>query len=183
MKLDESNIARWYWEYFFSNLGHKQNREKQNAESFENKALNYGYAVIASLIHRSILIHGLLPDLGVQHKFRYRSTPLVYDLIEPYRPFIDYMLYIWSKISLEYKKTDEQIQWRAWINYLMNSLKNCRIKKPFEKHSHKLIDTIDISVASIASVFRDYKLENIKQLIWLPEFKDHYWHNQDEEQI
>jgi CRISP-associated protein Cas1 len=48
--------------------------------------LNYGYTVLAALCHRSLLIHGLTPALGVKHMPRYRSTPLVFDLMEPFRP-------------------------------------------------------------------------------------------------
>lgn len=178
---NESNIARWYWEYYFKQLGHKQTREKQNAESFENKALNYGYAVISSLIHRSILIHGLLPDLGIQHKFRYRSKPLVYDIMEPYRPFVDYILFYWTKVSLDYDKSDDDIQWKSWVGFLMNSLRNCRLKKNHEKHSRKLIDTIDISVSSISNIFKENNPDRLKDQIWLPVFNCHYWNEQDEE--
>ena len=38
-------------------------------------------------------MHGLLPELGIHHLGKYNSTPLVYDLIEPYRPFVDYYFY------------------------------------------------------------------------------------------
>ena len=38
-------------------------------------------------------MHGLLPELGIHHLGKYNSTPLVYDLMEPYRPFVDYYFY------------------------------------------------------------------------------------------
>ncbi len=180
--LDEANVARGYWDNYFTSLGHKQIRERQGAQSFENKALNYGYAVISTLVHRAVLIHGLLPSLGIHHKARYRNSPLVYDLMEPFRPFVDYILYYWTKVSLEYEKTDEKRQWNSWVVFLMNSLRNCRIKKLEEKHSHKLVDAIDISITSIANTFSRYSLDEASvSKLWLPDFHDHYWVNKDEE--
>lgn len=48
-------------------------------------------------------MHGLLPELGIHHLGKYNSTPLVYDLMEPYRPFVD--LYI-EKIVESYLQYD-----------------------------------------------------------------------------
>lgn len=79
---NEANVARQFWGSYFQALGKRQKRERKGAESLENKALNYGYAVISTLAHRAILIHGLLPSLGIHHEARYRSHPLVYDLVE-----------------------------------------------------------------------------------------------------
>ena len=91
--MNEANIARQYWQNYFIELGISIKREHQGAETFENICLNYAYAVFNSLIYRSILIHGLLPSLGLHHLSSYKSTPLVYDLMEPYRPYVDQIVY------------------------------------------------------------------------------------------
>lgn len=47
--------------------------------------LNYGYAILASEITKSILINGLDPYCGVLHFDMDRRTSLTFDLIEPFR--------------------------------------------------------------------------------------------------
>jgi CRISPR-associated protein Cas1 len=172
---NEANIAKQFWGHYFETLGKKQTRERKGAESFENKALNYGYAVISTLVHRAILIYGLLPSLGIHHDYRYRSHPLVYDLMEPFRSFIDLFLARWMH-SLENVPNDDDF--RDWTRYLMNGLQCCRIKIPEDKHSRKLVDAVDKSVASVASCFesRNFEARCIEKL-WLPKLEHHYWWN------
>ena len=121
--MNEANIAKQYWQDYFFYLSEPMKREHQNAQSFENACLNYGYAIIKTLIYRSILIHGLLPNLGIHHKGNYKTTPLVYDLTEPFRAFIDiYLFYFSQNYPLEFES--EEIQ--EWIKFIPNCLKDNR---------------------------------------------------------
>ena len=47
--------------------------------------LNYGYAILASEITKSILVNGLDPYCGFLHFDMYGRTSLTFDLIEPFR--------------------------------------------------------------------------------------------------
>ncbi len=172
--VSEANVSRQYWGHYFKSIGHKQKRERKGAESFENKALNYGYAVINTLVHRAILIHGLLPSLGIHHEYRYRSYPLVYDLMEPFRAFIDLFLAKWCASRKVVPNTDDDF--RDWVQYLMQALRHCRVKHPEDKHSHKLMDAVDIQVRSVATCFEN-RFFNIKDTssLWLPKLIHHYW--------
>lgn len=183
---NEANVSRQYWGPYFETLGNKQKRERRGAETFENKALNYGYAVLSTLVHRVILIHGLLPSLGIHHDFRYRSHPLVYDLMEPFRPFIDLFLALWIA---EQKSTVDDECFPHWIRTLMESFRTCRLKHPEEKHSHKFMDAIDLHVRSVATCLetRYFKVQDFSKL-WLPQLEHHYWHqantnNEEEEEF
>ncbi len=42
---------------------------------------------------RSIVSAGLLPTLGIHHRNRYNAYCLADDLMEPYRPFVDELIY------------------------------------------------------------------------------------------
>jgi CRISPR-associated protein Cas1 len=174
---NEANISRQYWGRYFQAIGPKQKRERQGAESFENKALNYGYAVVSTLVHRAILIHGLLPSLGIHHEARYRSYPLVYDLVEPFRAFVDLFLAKWvHDRELERSYTDQDFS--DWIRYLMSALRHCRIKIPEDKHSYKLMDAVDRHVRSVAACFENaHFLKPNFTFLWLPKLAHHYWHN------
>lgn len=167
--ISEGNIARQYWQKFFSGIGANVLREKQGAESFENGALNYGYAVISTLVYRSIIIHGLLPNLGIHHKERYRSTPLVYDLMEPLRGFVDFNLYEFFKHNFD---EVEQENFSAWVKFLSENLKNYRLKH--KSKSYKFMDAIDIYINSITQAYID--MDNKKA--WIPNIKECYLHKE-----
>ncbi|GBR74837.1 CRISPR-associated protein Cas1 [Candidatus Termititenax aidoneus] len=144
----ESQVAKKYWKSYFQVLRRPLQREHRHAKSFENIALNYGYAVISSLIHRAVLIHGLLPELGIQHKSKPGSRPLIYDLLEPFRAFIDLYLYKFSQANrLDYIGHDL----RAWSKYLSECLQNYRL--PARGLSYKLLDFVDVYVMDIARAF------------------------------
>jgi CRISPR-associated protein Cas1 len=55
-----------------------------------NNLLNYGYAVVRAAIARSLSAAGLIPTLGVHHRNRGNPFCLADDLMEPYRPYVDW---------------------------------------------------------------------------------------------
>ena len=80
----ESVAAKIYWRMLF---GHEFVRDRFAPPP--NNLLNYGYALLRSFAARAIMDAGLLPSIGVFHKNYYNSFPLVDDMMEPYRPFVD----------------------------------------------------------------------------------------------
>lgn len=70
-------------------------------EGLENLAMNYGYAIIRAAIARIVVGQGLLPVYGVFHHNEYNAFNLVDDLMEPFRPLMDY--WIDEKISKDYE--------------------------------------------------------------------------------
>ncbi|MDH5381757.1 MAG: type II CRISPR-associated endonuclease Cas1 [Cyclobacteriaceae bacterium] len=57
-----------------------------------NNLLNYGYAILRAIIARSLTGSGLLPALGIKHINKYNAFCLADDIMEPYRPFVDYIV-------------------------------------------------------------------------------------------
>ena len=141
---NEANISKQFWHGYFTGLGNPQNREHENAETFENICLNYGYAVISTLVYRSVLIHGLLPNIGIHHMHRYRSVPLVYDLVEALRGFIEFYLYEFKRESPD-SFEDENL--KEWSKFISEVLRKCRIN--YKNSSYKLMDIVDIYVNSL----------------------------------
>lgn len=92
---DGQNLEAVAASYYFKQL-FKNKFTRKDANLF-NSALNYGYSIIRSLIARNVAIYGLLPFLGIKHKNELNNFNLVDDLIEPFRPFVDY--YIFSKFA------------------------------------------------------------------------------------
>ena len=65
-----------------------------------NALLNYGYAVLLSTVLQKIFSVGLDPTFGISHAVRERATPLAYDLMEPFRPCVDWRVFQWARQHL-----------------------------------------------------------------------------------
>lgn len=55
-----------------------------------NAALNYGYSIILSVFAREVVANGYSTQLGIFHSNMFNEFNLACDLMEPFRPFIDY---------------------------------------------------------------------------------------------
>lgn len=58
-----------------------------------NAALNYGYTILCSAFNRVIALHGYNTALGIHHHSRNNPYNLSCDLMEPFRPFVDQVVY------------------------------------------------------------------------------------------
>lgn len=58
-----------------------------------NEMLNYGYMVLRAAVARSLTGSGLLPAIGIFHRNRYNAFPLADDVMEPYRPYVDEIVF------------------------------------------------------------------------------------------
>lgn len=58
-----------------------------------NALLNYGYTILRAAVSRAIVGSGLFPAIGIYHHNRSNAFPLADDLMEPYRPFVDEVVY------------------------------------------------------------------------------------------
>ena len=95
----EGAAAKLYWKLLFDN-NFSRNRDGHEP----NNLLNYGYTILRAAVSRSLIGSGLLPAFGIFHRNRYNAFPLADDIMEPYRPFVDeivYQLYHKGKIALD----------------------------------------------------------------------------------
>ena len=81
----EAQAAQRYWPRLFG----KTFRRAREAEDV-NALLNYGYAVVRAAVARAVVAVGLIPSLGVHHRHRNNPFCLADDLLEPYRPYVDW---------------------------------------------------------------------------------------------
>jgi len=95
----EARAARIYWKTLF---GGDFRRDRYGEQP--NSGLNYGYAILRAAVARSLSGSGLLPALGIHHKNRYNSFCLADDIMEPYRPYIDLVVY---RLEKELKEKEE----------------------------------------------------------------------------
>lgn len=77
----EGQAARHYWQYLFEGF----KRKKEGAEDGINARLNYGYAVLRSLVARELVAAGLSCELGLGHRSMENPFNLADDFMEPFR--------------------------------------------------------------------------------------------------
>ena len=86
----EARAAAYYWKTLFADIdGFTRDREGISP----NNLLNYGYAVLRAIIARALVSSGLLPTLGIHHHNRYNAYCLADDIMEPYRPYVDELVF------------------------------------------------------------------------------------------
>lgn len=85
----EAVAAAYYWKEMFPDIpGFVREREGVPP----NNMLNYGYAILRTIVARSLVCSGLLPTLGIFHHNRYNAYCLADDIMEPYRPVVDKLI-------------------------------------------------------------------------------------------
>ena len=98
----EARAAAFYWKTLFHDI---KNFTRDRDGIPPNNLLNYGYAILRAVIARSLVTSGLLPTLGIHHHNRYNAYCLADDIMEPYRPFIDRLVYqLYSENKMELSK-------------------------------------------------------------------------------
>lgn len=79
----EGKAANHYWKYFLEDF------KRDRFGDAPNQYLNFGYAVLRSIVARAIVSSGMLPAQGIFHRNKYNPYCLADDVMEPYRPFVD----------------------------------------------------------------------------------------------
>jgi len=101
----EGQAAAYYWKTL---LGEGFNRDRYGL--YPNNMLNYGYSILRSMVARSIVASGLIPSLGLHHRNQYNPYCLADDLMEPFRPFMDYLVICITQESEESFILDKEIK-------------------------------------------------------------------------
>lgn len=86
----EAKAALYYWSRFFPEFL-QFTRHREGAPP--NNLLNYGYAIVRAMVARALVGSGLLPVMGIHHRNQYNAYCLADDIMEPYRPYVDLLVY------------------------------------------------------------------------------------------
>jgi CRISPR-associated protein Cas1 len=81
----EAQGAQRYWPKLFG-----RDFRRDRAAEGTNALLNYGYTIVRAGCARSLVASGLIPSLGVWHRHRSNPFCLADDLLEPWRPVVDW---------------------------------------------------------------------------------------------
>ena len=144
-KNSEAFAASIYWKDLFIDFN------RHDEFDIRNSALNYGYAIIRGCMARSVVGAGLLPCFGVHHANKLNAFNLVDDLMEPFRPFVDFQV---NKLNISnQKELDSQTK-----NKLVEILtQNCSVND----EEVTLLRACDLVALSVAKTIKN---KNIKHL-------------------
>ena len=87
-KNTEGRAAAYYWKELFDD-DFLRNPDGGNP----NRLLNYAYAIIRAIVARALVSSGMHPTFGLFHSNKYNMYCLADDIMEPYRPFADQLVY------------------------------------------------------------------------------------------
>jgi len=151
----EARAAAFYWKNLFKELPYFV---RGRNEAPPNNLLNYGYAILRGIVARALVASGLLPTMGIHHHNRYNAYCLADDIMEPYRPFVD-------KIVFDYCSDHEN-----WAPQLTIDAKTSLLKLPVEDiyidgRRSPLMIAATATTSSLAKCFSGEK----RQIIY-PEF-------------
>jgi CRISPR-associated protein Cas1 len=92
----EAYAAAHYWQLAGKRLPQPytfNGRVKRNPEDAFNACINYLYGMLRNQVETAILSFGLDPALGIMHRDGYKMPSLVFDMMEPFRPVMDRLLF------------------------------------------------------------------------------------------
>ncbi len=136
----EGAAAREYWSQMFDE-GFRREREGVPP----NSLLNYGYTILRAAVARALVGSGLYPAFGVFHRNRYNAFPLADDVMEPYRPFVDeivYHLYYDGAVTELNKESKSKL-----LRVLFADVKMGKVTRPLE-------NALSMTTASLLKVFK-----------------------------
>lgn len=79
--------------YFLPENYRMVNRTQHPAMDVINAFLNYGYGILYGKVESALIKAGIDPYIGILHRDAYNRPVLVYDVIEIYRVWVDFVIY------------------------------------------------------------------------------------------
>ena len=106
----EAAAARLYFQALFGEAF------SRDANCSVNAALNYGYSVILSAVSREIVSRGFQTPLGICHHSEFNQFNLSCDLMEPFRPIVDRLVF--DNVGPDFTREDK----RLMVDVLNNTI-------------------------------------------------------------
>jgi CRISPR-associated protein Cas1 len=94
----EGLAAKTYFQALFEDFNWQARRPRVKQDAI-NCLMDIGYSLLFCFIEGLLLIYGFDVYLGVYHRKFFQRKSLVCDLVEPFRPIIDYAIYKAFKLN------------------------------------------------------------------------------------
>ena len=139
-------------------------RSQHPAMDVTNAFLNYGYGILYGRIEGALIKAGIDPYVGVMHRDDYNRPVLVYDVIELYRIWVDYVVYT---LLAQNVVTDEFYSVREDNSYWLEPLGRRVLIQSLNDYLDEIINVngtqrsrltqISIYAQSLAQTFKKYE--------------------------
>lgn len=141
-----------------------ESRSQHPARDVVNALLNYGYGLLYGKIEGALIKAGIDPYIGIMHRDDYNRPVLVYDVIEKYRVWVDYVVY-----SLVSQKviTDEYYSVREDGSYWLEGLGRRVLIQSMNDYMEEIVThkgvsrsratQIQLYAQSLAQMFKRYE--------------------------
>lgn len=139
-------------------------RTQHPAMDIVNALLNYGYGLLYGKIEGALIKAGIDPYVGIFHRDDYNRPVLVYDMIEIYRIWVDYVVYnlVMQKVITDefYSIREDGSHWleslgrRILIQSLNDYLEEVITQRGV---SRSRITQIQLYAQSLAQMFKKYE--------------------------
>lgn len=156
---DPGNVEAWAARRYWSALFGDEFRRDRGTEHV-NALLNYGYAILRAAAARAICAAGLHPSIGLHHHNKYNPWGLADDLMEPYRPIVDRVVWKISDGGKQLLNLDPGVKQRV-ISAILSHAK-------IGDETQALFDALSTSAVS----FREAMQTKTSQLVFPEEFCD-----------
>lgn len=97
----EATAARLYFQALFGDSF------SRDSDCSVNAALNYGYTIILSAVSREIVSRGFQTPLGICHRSEFNQFNLSCDLMEPFRPIADRLVF--DNVGPDFTREDKRL--------------------------------------------------------------------------
>lgn len=139
----EGHAAKVYFNSLFGKSFARTN------DDLINIALNYGYSIVLSAFNREIVSAGYLTQIGIFHDNMFNCFNFASDLMEPFRPLVDDVVYSINPKKFEWEEK------KALIDVLNREVSICG------KRQH-CINAISIYSKSVISAIEEKDVSQIK---------------------
>lgn len=130
----EAQAARRYWPALMG----EDFRRDQGGDG-ANALLNYGYTVLRAVLCRAICAAGLHPTIGLHHSNRSNAFALADDLMEPYRPLVDRLVFNLRQDGMESVTPQAK---SALVRLTALDLESAQGMSPLHVHATRLAQTL-----------------------------------------
>ena len=117
----EGLAAKIYFQALFEDFNWQARRPRAKQDAI-NCLMDIGYSLLFCFIEGLLLVYGFDVYLGVYHRhfFFFQRKSLVCDLVEPFRPIIDYTIYKAFKLN-QIKEKDFSIIQNQYFLFSKNA--------------------------------------------------------------
>lgn len=126
-----------------------EKRTQHPATDVTNAMLNYGYGLLYGKIESALIKAGIDPYIGVMHRDDYNRPVLVYDVIEIYRVWIDYVV---VQLLSQRVITDEHYSVRSDGSYWMEAFGRRILIQSVNDYLDEVIDVGGLSRSRLTQI-------------------------------